>query len=313
MSLRFEARMTERNFDVALDLADGETLAVIGPNGAGKSTLLGLLAGLVRADTGRATLDGTSLFGESRFEPPHSRKVSLLAQKALLFPHLTVLDNVAFGPRSGGASNTVARETATRWLDTVSAGELALAKPGELSGGQAQRVALARALATSPRLLLLDEPLASLDSSAAPALRETLRRELAGRTAIVVTHDVLDIFALADRVLVLDRGRVADLGSVDRVLGEPRSAIAAEMVGLNILDAHSAIAMADVEVLDREPTELDGVVAETVLAIENRGMECRIRTVTLSADIPARRASTLSPGQPVWLRLPRGAIRGFAG
>ncbi len=151
--------------------------------------------------------------------PPHDRKVALLAQEPLLFPHLGVLDNVAFGPRSGGARRRTAHEAARRWLDEVDVADLADRKPGQLSGGQAQRVAVARALAAEPRLLLLDEPLAALDVAVAPALRQTLRRVLADRTVVLVTHDVLDALLLADRVVVLEGGRVVESGPTHRRAG----------------------------------------------------------------------------------------------
>lgn len=214
MSLHVTARLRARGLDLAVTVAEGQTLAVTGPNGAGKSSLLGIVAGLLVPDTGRAVLDGRTLFdldaaGRGPWVPAHDRGVVLLAQDPLLFPHLSVLENVAFGPRSRGTDRRRARETALQWLDAVDAAALAGRRPAELSGGQAQRVAVARALAADPRLLLLDEPFASLDSRAAPALRELLRRVLAGRMAVVVTHDPADVRALADAEVQLERGRVA--------------------------------------------------------------------------------------------------------
>ena len=169
-------------------LGAGETVAVLGPNGAGKSTLLSIIAGLLRPDAGRAELDGDRVLfdlgaGRAHLDaPPHPRGTALLAQEPLLFPHLSALDNVAFGPRSAGASSAAARETARHWLAEVDAAALADRRPGQLSGGQAQRVAVARALAADPELLLLDEPMAALDIHAAPLLRRLLKRVLAGRT-----------------------------------------------------------------------------------------------------------------------------------
>lgn len=214
MSLSVTARVGSRRLDLAVSVAAGQTLAVTGPNGAGKSSLLDVVAGLLVPDTGRAVLDGRVLFdldarGRGAWVPAHDRGVVLLAQDPLLFPHLSVLENVAFGPRSRGTDRRRARETATQWLDAVDAAPLAGRRPAELSGGQAQRVAVARALAADPPLLLLDEPFASLDATAAPALRELLRRVLAGRTAVVVTHEPADVDALADAVVRLEHGRVA--------------------------------------------------------------------------------------------------------
>ncbi|MHA7281950.1 sulfate/molybdate ABC transporter ATP-binding protein [Arthrobacter sp. TMS2-4] len=239
MSLTFAATLVDRGFDVAFELAPGETLAVLGPNGAGKSTLLALSAGLLAPSTGRAELDGTVLFdvGADRrtLTEPRHRGVSLLAQEALLFPHLSALENVAFGPRSRGAHRGSARATAMDWLDRVGAADLAGRRPGALSGGQAQRVAVARALAADPSLLLLDEPLSALDVTVAPAIRTLLRDVLAERSAIIVTHDPLDAFLLADRVLILDGGRVVEAGATAAVLTRPVTAFGAHLAGLNLL------------------------------------------------------------------------------
>ncbi|MGX5359301.1 ATP-binding cassette domain-containing protein [Kocuria sp. KH4] len=214
MSLEATVRLRARDLDLAVSVPDGQTLAVTGPNGAGKSSLLAVVAGLLVPDTGRAALDGRVLFdldaaGRGPWVPAHDRGVVLLAQDPLLFPHLSVLENVAFGPRSRGAGRRRARAAAAQWLEAVGAAPLAHRRPAALSGGQAQRVAVARALAADPRLLLLDEPFASLDSTAAPALRELLRRVLAGRMAVVVTHDPADVEALADAEVRLEHGRVA--------------------------------------------------------------------------------------------------------
>lgn len=239
MTFTFNAAVRERNFDVSFTVGPGETVAVMGPNGAGKSTLLDLIAGLLHPDSGRAVLDGKVLF-EARDDgrtwlAPHRRGTALLAQDPLLFPHLSALDNVAFGPRSSGSSRTFARNKAQEWLNAVEAGGLAQRRPGELSGGQAQRVAVARALAASPELLLLDEPLAALDIHAAPLLRRLLKHVLAGRSAIIITHDVLDALMLADRVIVLEHGRITEEGPTRQVLQRPRSRFAAGLAGLNLL------------------------------------------------------------------------------
>jgi molybdate transport system ATP-binding protein len=237
VTFSLRAVLRERGLDAELDVRDGETVAVLGPNGAGKSTLFGLAAGLLRPDEGRAELDGRVLFdtGSRAWVPPHARGVALLAQDPLLFPHLTVLENVAFGPRAAGASRRAARAAAERWLAEVDAVALADRRPAQLSGGQAQRIAVARALATEPRLLLLDEPFAALDVAAAPALRRLLRRVLAGRTAVVITHEALDAHLLADRVVVLERGKVAEQGPTATLLERPRSHFAAGLAGLNFV------------------------------------------------------------------------------
>jgi molybdate transport system ATP-binding protein len=233
VTLTARAQVVARGVDVALTLGAGEHVAVVGPNGAGKSTLLGVLAGTVRPDAGRAELDGRVLYDVDgsaiRWVPAHARHVSLLAQEPLLFPNLTVLENVAFGPRAAGTPRRQAREVALRWLEVVEAADLAARRPQELSGGQAQRVAIARALAVEPRLLLLDEPLASLDVDAAPLVRRVLRQVLAGRSAIVVTHDRLDALLLSDRVVVLDTGSVVEEGRTDDVLRNPKTAFTARL------------------------------------------------------------------------------------
>ncbi|WP_275776348.1 ATP-binding cassette domain-containing protein [Paenarthrobacter sp. Y-19] len=239
MSFELRASLRARNFDMSLSLADGETVAILGPNGAGKSTLLGVIAGLLRPDSGSARIAGRQLFnldaGTHHWDAPHLRGTALLAQEALLFPHLSVVDNVAFGPRSAGASKAAARETAQRWLAEVDASSLADRKPAQLSGGQAQRVAVARALAAEPELLLLDEPMAALDIHAAPLLRRVLKRVLKDRKAIIVTHDVLDAYMLADRVVVVENGRMVEEGPTRQVLERPRSHFAAGLAGLNLV------------------------------------------------------------------------------
>ncbi len=236
-----EIRLSVAERDVVLDLAlpAGEVVALIGPNGAGKSTLLSAIAGLVRPDDGRIVLDGTPLVDVPGriFVPPHQRGVSMLAQQAMLFPHLTAAENVAFGPRSRGVGRRQAAVTAHRWLTEVDAIVLADRKPARLSGGQAQRIAVARALAVEPALLLLDEPMAALDVAAAPAMRQLLRQVLrtGRRTAVLVTHDIVDALALADRLIVLDGGRVVEDGDTRAVLSRPRSSFAARLAEVNLV------------------------------------------------------------------------------
>ena len=243
MTFSVEAAVAARRFDVSLSLGPAETIAVLGPNGAGKSTLLSVIAGLLRPDSGRAEVDGRLLFdlpqgaghGAGSWTAPHRRGIALLAQEPLLFPHLSALENVAFGPRGAGVAKATARDTARGWLAEVDAGHLASRRPGELSGGQAQRVAVARALAANPDVLLLDEPLAALDIKAAPLLRRLLKRVLSGRRAVIVTHDVLDAYMLADRVVVMEEGRVTEEGPTREVLRRPRSSFAAGLAGLNLV------------------------------------------------------------------------------
>jgi molybdate transport system ATP-binding protein len=225
--------------DAELSVEPGEVLALLGPNGAGKSTALRVLAGLIPLDAGRIELDGQVLddpVGDV-LVPPERRSVGVVFQDYLLFPHLTALENVAFGLRARGIPRAQARETARGWLDRVGLTSHARLRPAALSGGQAQRVALARALATGPRVLLLDEPLAALDVGTRGEVRRDLRRHLAGfdGMCIVVTHDPVDAHALADRVVVVERGAVVQRGTLAEITAHPRSRYVAELAGVNLL------------------------------------------------------------------------------
>lgn len=244
--LQVEASLAERGVEVSLDLPPG-VHAVLGRNGSGKSTLLSIIAGLLTPDRGHVTAEGqTWLDTESRREVPvHRRAVSLMTQRALLLPHLSVRDNVAFGPRSRGASRARSREIADRWLHATDTESLAGRRSHRLSGGQAQRVALARALATEPSVLLLDEPLSALDVEVAPRMRALLHQHCRapGRTVLLVSHDVLDVLALADgpqdSATVLEDGRIVDHRSPAEVLGQPRSRFAATLAGLTLWSGES--------------------------------------------------------------------------
>ncbi|MFD5130336.1 ABC transporter ATP-binding protein [Streptomyces olindensis] len=218
--------------DVTLAAAPGDVVALLGPNGAGKTTALRALSGLIPLTSGHLLLDGTRLDGTA----PESRPVGVVFQDYLLFPHLTALDNVAFGPRCRGAGKAEARAQATEWLDRMGLADHAGAKPRRLSGGQAQRVALARALATRPRLLLLDEPLAALDARTRLEVRAQLRRHLAEfeAVAVLVTHDPLDAMVLADRLVVVEDGRVVQEGTASDIARHPRTDYIARLVGLNL-------------------------------------------------------------------------------
>ena len=224
--------------DVPLEVGAGQVVAVLGPNGAGKSTLLRVLAGLHPLSAGHVRLDDRTLEEPARGirVPAPDRGVGLVPQESLLFPHLRVRDQVAFGPRHRGAGRGEARREAERWLERTALSELADRKPAELSGGQARRVAIVRALAARPALLLLDEPLSALDVRAVLELRTFLRRHLAdvGVPTVLVTHDALDAMVLADGLVVLDHGRVEQQGSPAEVATRPRSPHVAALVGLNL-------------------------------------------------------------------------------
>jgi molybdate transport system ATP-binding protein len=229
--------------DVSLSLDMGTVVALLGPNGAGKSTLLRALAGLERVATGSVVLGGEVLEDASRGirMAPEERPIGVVFQDYLLFPHLTVLENVAFGLRSRGVHRAEARARAQQWLDRMNLGDRAGPDPGALSGGQAQRVALARALACEPKLLLLDEPLAALDARTRVEVRRELRRHLSSfhGVRLLVTHDPLEAMALADELVVLEEGRVAQRGTPDAIRAEPRSRYIAELVGVNLFTGNA--------------------------------------------------------------------------
>lgn len=239
LSARLELTRDVFTLDIALDVAAGETMGLLGPNGSGKSTTLRCLAGLEAPRAGRIDISGVTVEDTARGIdlPPERRSVGFVFQDYLLFPHMTVLDNVAFGLRARGEARQAADTRARQWLDRLEIGDLAPRKPGQLSGGQAQRVALARALVIEPDLLLLDEPLAALDAGTRASVRSLLRRHLADfRGAVVlVTHDPMDAMVLADRVVVLEDGRAVQEGTPGDVARRPESAYVAQLVGVNML------------------------------------------------------------------------------
>jgi len=228
----------EFSLDVELTARPGEVLALLGPNGAGKTTALRALAGLTPLTGGRLSLDGEVLEEPAaRLRvPTEDRPVGVVFQDYLLFPHLSALDNVAFGLRTRGLRRAEARAEAAHWLERVGLADHAAARPRALSGGQAQRVALARALAPKPRLLLLDEPMAALDARTRLDVRAQLRRHLADfdAVAVLVTHDPLDAMVLADRLTVIEGGRVVQHGTPADIARHPRSDYVARLVGLNL-------------------------------------------------------------------------------
>jgi molybdate transport system ATP-binding protein len=246
MSVDAQVGVHVGEFDLGVDLVipDGEVVAVLGPNGAGKTTLLRALAGLTPLTTGQVDVDGQTLDqpATGRLVPPERRPVAVVFQDYLLFPHMTVLANVVFGLRSRGRSKADAKRIALDWLDRMGLADRAGDRPRELSGGQAQRVALARALATEPRLLLLDEPLAALDVTARASVRHELRRHLREFTGscVMVTHDPLDAAVIADRLVIIERGAVVQEGTLADITARPCSPYVAELMGINLLAASSA-------------------------------------------------------------------------
>ena len=237
---------TQGWLDLEFTAEAGTTLAVVGPNGAGKTTLLRALAGLPATATATVQLAGRDLTAVA----PHRRDVGWVPQDGVLFPHLSALDNAAFGVRAAGRSRRDARATGHEWLRRLDVDHLAARRPGTLSGGEAQRVALARAFAAGPGLLLLDEPLSALDATVRSTTRSLLRQHLTSYDGVclLVTHDVVEAVALADRVLVLDAGRLVQDATPAEVTRTPRSRWVAELFGWNAITGTTSthgVALAD--------------------------------------------------------------------
>ncbi|MEV7966402.1 ABC transporter ATP-binding protein [Sphaerisporangium sp. NPDC088356] len=314
--------------DIGFTVAAGQVVALLGPNGAGKSTALRALAGLVGLSDGHIILDD----GPLHTLAAERRPIGMVFQDYLLFPHLSALDNVAFGLRCHGASKPDARRRAAEWLERVGLAEHARARPRQLSGGQAQRVALARALAVEPRLLLLDEPLAALDARTRLDIRAQLRHHLAdfdGAT-VLVTHDPLEAMVLADRLIVIENGAIVQEGTPSEVARRPRTDYVARLVGLNLHRGFAADRQVKVgEVLFSVAEQASGPVfvafspaavalyrtrpdgsprnlwQARIQGIERHGDNVRVHLdgpITASADItPAAVAELdLTPGQRIW-------------
>lgn len=335
-ALRARVLVRRRDFDVdiALDVAPGETVAVMGRSGAGKSTLLTALAGLTPLDGGEIAVDGRVLDRPPRLRTaPMHRGIVLLGQDARLFPHLTARENVAFGPRSAGISASVARSRADEWLDRVGLPSAGDRRPAQLSGGEQQRVAVARALAAGPRVILLDEPLVALDAVTASEIRSMLRECLAGLTTIAVTHDAVDAAALADRLVIVERGTVTQDGTVRAVLAAPATAVAAKIAGLERVvgvaanggfegdglrltstDADSlALAATDGRALAAVFRAVDARLGEgipaTVSHLEPTPTGVRVVTDRGVAEVPPGEAAALGLGDTVRLSVPPDRVR----
>ncbi|MFI6456629.1 ABC transporter ATP-binding protein [Streptosporangium amethystogenes] len=328
LSARLVVTRPRFHLDIELEVAAGQVVALLGPNGAGKTTALRALAGLTALSGGQISLDGEALHTLAA----ERRPIGVVFQDYLLFPHLSALDNVAFGPRCRGASRAEARRGAAVWLERVGLAGHATMKPRQLSGGQAQRVALARALAVEPRLLLMDEPLAALDAHTRLEIRSQLRRHLAdfGGATVLVTHDPLDAMVLADRLVVIENGAVVQQGTPAEIARRPRTDYVARLVGLNLYRGTAAGQQVSVgEVLFSVAEHLEGpafvafppsAVAlyrtrpdgsprnlwqATIEGIERHGDSVRIHLagpIAAAADItPAAVADLdLTPGQRIW-------------
>lgn len=332
--------------DLRLRIAAGEVVALLGPNGAGKTTALRALAGLQALTAGHVRLDGQELDRpeQRRRTPTERRPIGVVFQDYLLFPHLSALDNVAFGLRRHGLDRRDARAQATELLARVGLAEHAKAKPRQLSGGQAQRVALARALAVDPALLLLDEPLAALDARTRLDTRAELHRHLAGHpgATLLVTHDPLDALVLADRLIIVEDGRMVQDGDAATITAQPRTDYVARLVGLNLYRGEAdgqLVRIANglsLTVADRvsgdtfvafrpsavalHPNRPEGsprnTWAATITGIQRHGDNLRIQLdgpIVAAADVtPAAAAQLeLTPGRTVWAAVKATETRAY--
>lgn len=341
MNSGLEARLGLRRGDFSLEadivIPAGETLALLGPNGAGKSTVVDALAGLLALETGNITLGGRVLDDPVRgvLTAAERRRVGVVFQDLALFPHLDALENAAFGLRARGMSRLAARRLAGERLREIGLGEMASRRPRELSGGAAQRVALARALAVQPELLILDEPLAALDVTARADTRRLLAsylEEFPG-PRLVITHDPTEAFLLADRVAILEAGKITQQGTADQIRLRPLTRYAADLAGVNLLVGEVAegtfyagefqLAVSDemrgpaAAIIHPRAISLHVVrpagsprnVWQTVIdRIERHGDLARVRTgapLPLTAEVTAGALSSLAvdEGSPVWLSL----------
>jgi molybdate transport system ATP-binding protein len=341
-------RLDRLSLDAELSAGAGEVVALLGPNGAGKSTVLRALAGLLRLDGGKVELDGTVLEEPARHTriAPEKRPIGLMFQDYLLFPHLSALENVAFGLRARRVDKRAARQRAAAALERLGVAKVAEARPGNMSGGQQQRVAMARAMVTEPKLLLLDEPLAALDVSTKTDVRRQLRATLRESRAanVMVTHDLLDAVALADRMFVIEDGAIAQSGTPAEVTARPRSRYVADLVGVNLLrgTAHgtaleldgggrlvitgdasgevlAVVAPHDVSVSRDRPggTAEANVWPGQIGAVDLMGDRVRVRvdgTPTITAEVTpaAVDALNLDSGGQLWASVPPAAIHTYA-
>ncbi|MGH8912861.1 MAG: ABC transporter ATP-binding protein [Acidimicrobiia bacterium] len=323
--------------DLSLSIPAGRTVALLGPNGAGKTTAVAAIAGLLPIDSGRIALGGVTLDApaDGIFVPPEERKIGVVFQDYLLFPHLSVIDNIAFGLRSHRLGREAARARAGEWMERLGLADLSIRRPGELSGGQAQRVALARALVIEPALLLLDEPLSALDVTTRAQLRRALAHHLEGFPGprLVITHDPTEAFLLAGDIHVIENGAVTQSGSADDIRLRPRTAYVADLAGSNLFLGTAADGVVAVGVHDLHVAAgMEGEVLVTIRPnavsvhrrqpegsprnswltkidlIERLGERVRLRTgdpLPLTVEITAESATALdlSQGDEIWISI----------
>lgn len=324
--------------EIDLEVGPSETVVVLGPNGAGKSSLVSTLAGLTPVSSGRVELAGVVVDepASGLFVPPEERDVGVVFQDYLLFPNLSVLDNVAFGLRARGVAAGEAERKANDWLKLLEVEEFAARLPKQISGGQAQRVALARAMITNPSVLLLDEPLSALDVTARAETRRLLKSrldEFAG-PRLLITHDASEAFTFADRIYVLEGGRVTQKGAAEEIRLRPRTTYVAEFAGKNLIHGVAAngvvstgevrLAVADraasgpvIATIDPRAISLHNAPPEgsprnswltTTTEIEDTGGRCRVLVgdpLPMIVEITAESVSALglSSGSQVWIAL----------
>jgi ABC-type Fe3+/spermidine/putrescine transport system ATPase subunit len=304
--------------DVSFRIEPGEMFFLLGPSGCGKTTVLRMLAGFVDPD------GGDILFGEKRMNdvPPRHRNTAMVFQNYAIWPHLTVYENVAYGPRARKLDPVTIHERVTRALEIARMAELAQRKPAQLSGGQQQRVALARALAVKPDLVLLDEPLSNLDARLRLDLREELRRiqRETGTTFLYVTHDQEEALSLADRLAVMNRGRIEQIGTPSEVYQKPANEFTARFMGeLNVAEPGGALARALDAPADRkaafrpEAAELiasgDGAIVATVKRAIYLGSKSELEVELPSGEhLKIWTTRIVPPGETIHFRVNREAL-----
>lgn len=353
LSVQVRKQLREFKLDIAFEVSPAETLVIIGPSGCGKTTTLNAIAGLVAPDEGRIALNGTTYWDSNQNIDicAEQRHVGYVFQDFALFPHMTAAENVAYGLRARRTPRREITERVQEALQLAGITHLAQSRPGSLSGGERQRVALARAIACNARILLLDEPMGSLDAQTRSSVRGELQRLLRslGRVAIMVTHDYVDALTFGDKICVMDRGKVLQMGEREEMLQRPRSRFVAELTGVNFFageirsgptnglaevwvgetrisaaadhqvagDTLLTFFPSDVTLTAEAPADQDRNVFRTqVRDIVHMGDKVRVSldgSLAMSAEIPATTLERLelSAGQTVFASVPPTAVRTY--